>query len=726
MAAVDTILPIVCTLHHGKLFASAVATAFNHTATGSVAGHNELLASVEQALQMIEVPDIELQVIGKLQEADQEMAEAQRKAHHLLSNDTTLEALDVIVKRAFTSILDPSLRKKVATTTSFIETLATMYRLKNYGWSSRSGDAVMGLTAKYTYEVDSHTSFAVILAEYWDDVRRRTEPVAKTKLSNTGMGTLIALKYLPYTDDVVQSQMMVALKAAAIRTTRQPDLTLEEAETQVRKDLEKYLPVMDQPGNYKEEVLELSSKAYVATRKTEYESSSSVKALAKKANFNTHLKKKILLEGSPGDPEFVQSGQEHRQPGMRERKEDRGPREDPERWPRPGQLQERDGGSRAEWPRRTDDAIRGDRAGRGKSPSRDQERQRNGQRDNTCWAGVDCSRLYNNTCRWQHSQEEHEAAAAYNAGGTRGRSPGRQRIEQIEPAHPDELPEQQRTYTSSYMAVVEPAQKRTYASSYMAVKEALKIPVKNLQWSQQFSFQRFDERKPPDTVNARIVKAFDVFDKRRQEERKYGIESGMKKQPQIRHPPKRPVPKSILSVKAHPFQPGGVPDSASSVGPSTGARQEEMPLVSDADGKWAAQRAWLLEQAANQSPAEKQAFSKKHKGNDLEEIIGWMDEITQFEIDGDGRRVVQLPPYVEEKRSLILATMSVPTRWQILIDTCAEVVLIGTNVPHLKIGPSNVVVKGVGNELTEALYQAAFYVLREADGVILELSLIHI
>jgi hypothetical protein len=405
MAAVDTILPIVCTLHHGKLFASAVATAFNHTATGSVAGHNELLASVEQALQMIEVPDIEQQVISKLQEADREMAEAQRKAHHLLSNDTTLEALDVMVKRAFTSILDPSLRKKVATTTSFIETLATMYRLKNYGWSSRSGDAVMGLTAKYTYEVDSSTSFASILAEYWEDVRRRTEPVAKTKLSNTGMGILIAVKYLPYTEDVVQSQMMVALKAAAIRTTRQPDLTLEEAETQVRKDLEKYLPVMDQPGNYKEEVQELSSKAYVATRKTEYESSSSVKALAKKANFNTHLKKKILLEGSPVDPEFVQSGQEHRQPGMRERKEDRGPREDPERWPRPGQLQERDGGSRAEWPRRTDDASRGDRAGRGKSPSRNQERQRNGQRDNTCWAGVDCSRLYNNTCRWQHTQE---------------------------------------------------------------------------------------------------------------------------------------------------------------------------------------------------------------------------------------------------------------------------------------------------------------------------------
>ena len=154
-----------------------------------------------------------------------------------------------------------------------------------------------------------------------------------------------------------------------------------------------------------------------------------------------------------------------------------------------------------------------------------------------------------------------------------------------------------------------------------------------------------------------------------------------------------------------------------------------MPLETHetvADAKWAAQRAWLLEQAANQSPAEQQAFSKKYKGNALVDIVGWMDEITEFKIDGAARRVVQLPPYVEEKRSLILATMSVPTRWQILIDTCAEVVLIGTKVPHLKIGPSNVVVKGVGNELTAASYEAAFYVIREEDGAILECVKAHV
>ena len=96
---------------------------------------------------------------------------------------------------------------------------------------------------------------------------------------------------------------------------------------------------------------------------------------------------------------------------------------------------------------RSDDTRRGDRAGREKSPSRNQERQRNVPRDSRCWAGGDCSRLYDDTCRWQHTDAEHAAAAAYNAGGARGtgRSPGRQRIEQIEPAHPDEHPEQQRT-----------------------------------------------------------------------------------------------------------------------------------------------------------------------------------------------------------------------------------------------------------------------------------------
>ena len=307
-------------------------------------------------------------------------------------------------------------------------------------------------------------------------------------------------------------------------------------------------------------------------------------------------------------------------------------------------------------------------------------------------------------------------------------------MEQIEPPRPDEHLEQQRPY-GTYVAVVEPQPHQTYVSYMTAVVEqkgrkAPRIPVKHLHWSPKFSFEKFDRCKSPDTINQRFEKAFDEFDKRRQAERKYGIESGKKKQLQIRHPLKRPVQTSILSIKTHPIQPGGVPDSARvSVGSSTGARQQEMPLETHetvADAKWAAQRAWLLEQAANQSPAEQQAFSKKYKGNALVDIVGWMDEITEFKIDGAARRVVQLPPYVEEKRSLILATMSVPTRWQILIDTCAEVVLIGTKVPHLKIGPSNVVVKGVGNELTAASYEAAFYVIREEDGAILECVKAHV
>ena len=137
--------------------------------------------------------------------------------------------------------------------------------------------------------------------------------------------------------------------------------------------------------------------------------------------------------------------------------------------------------------------------------------------------------------------------------------------------------------------------------------------------------------------------------------------------------------------------------------------QLEKPAAVTEDA-WAAQRAWILAKAANQSAAERQAFSEQHKGNELADIVGWMDEITQSKAGGDARSVVQLPPYVEEKRSLILATTSVPARWQILIDTCAEVVLIGTNIPHLRIGPSNVVVKGVGQDLTAAAYEAAFYV----------------
>jgi hypothetical protein len=307
-------------------------------------------------------------------------------------------------------------------------------------------------------------------------------------------------------------------------------------------------------------------------------------------------------------------------------------------------------------------------------------------------------------------------------------------MEQIDPPRPDEHQEQQRPY-GTYVAVVEPEPQRTYVSYMAAVAEkkgrkAPRIPVKSLHWSPKFSFERFDRCKSPDTINQRVEKAFDEFDKRRQAERKYGIESGKKKQLQIRHPLNRPVQTSILSIKTHPIQPGGVPDSASvSVGPSTGARPQAMPVETPAtvaDGEWATKRAWLLEQAANQSPDEKQAFSTKHKGNALADIVEWMDELTDFKRDGGARRVVELPPYIEEKRSLILATMSVPTRWQILVDTCAEVVLIGTKVPHLKIGPSNVVVKGVGMDLTAAEYAASFYVLREEDGAILECKRAHV
>jgi hypothetical protein len=638
MEAVDTILPVVCTQHLGKTYAGLVSVAFTHTATGSVAGHIELLESVEKAMKMIEVPLIDLQVIGKLQEADRDMAVAQRQAHHLLSQDTTLQALDVSVKRAFTMVLEPSLRKKVATTTSFIEMLARMYSLKNYGWDTRSCDAVMGLTEPFEYEVGPASSFAEVTEQFFEDLRRRSEPVEKTKLSVIGMGTLVALRYLPKSDDVVQSQMMVAMKVSAIGTTRQPDLTLAEVEAKIRKDLEKYLPVMNQQGKYSEAVHELSSKTYVATSKTEYAGSSSAKALAKKANFIPHLKKLLLSEGSPSAPEFVKSVMENRKPVMHERHEERGSREDPERWPRTGQLQERGGESRDEWPRRSDDARRGDRAGRGKSPNRNQERPRNVTRDNMCWAGKDCRWLYSGTCKWQHTEEEQDAAAAYNAGGARGRSPGRQRMEQIEPPRPDEHLEQQRPY-GTYVAVVEPQPHQTYVSYMTAVVEqkgrkAPRIPVKHLHWSPKFSFEKFDRCKSPDTINQRFEKAFDEFDKRRQAERKYGIESGKKKQLQIRHPLNRPVQTSILSIKTHPIQPGGVPDSASvSVGPSTGARPQAMPVETPAtvaDGEWATKRAWLLEQAANQSPDEKQAFSTKHKGNALADIVEWMDELTDF------------------------------------------------------------------------------------------------
>ena len=105
---------------------------------------------------------------------------------------------------------------------------------------------------------------------------------------------------------------MVALKVSAIGTTRQPDLTLAEGEAKIRKDLEKYLPVMNQQGKYKTAVHELSSKTYVATSKAEYAGSSSAKALAKKASFIPHLKKLLLSEGSPSATEFVQSGMENR------------------------------------------------------------------------------------------------------------------------------------------------------------------------------------------------------------------------------------------------------------------------------------------------------------------------------------------------------------------------------------------------------------------------------
>ncbi len=206
MAVVNRILPMGCKLPGGKTFSAVISEGFEFVADGSVAGHVDLLGRAADAMEHVSVAAIDMKVINKLQQADRPLAIKQRKAHLTIQMDTTFVSIDVIVYKALISTLDPAMQKTVATTTSTIEMLAAIWIFKNYGWYTRSKEAVKGLTNSHVFDVNPQTSFDAVVEELLGDVRNRLESVLKTGLSPLGMAVMMSLgESIPQNKDQLQS-----------------------------------------------------------------------------------------------------------------------------------------------------------------------------------------------------------------------------------------------------------------------------------------------------------------------------------------------------------------------------------------------------------------------------------------------------------------------------------------------------------------------------------------
>jgi hypothetical protein len=138
------------------------------------------------------------------------------------------------------------------------------------------------------------------------------------------------------------------------------------------------------------------------------------------------------------------------------------------------------------------------------------------------------------------------------------------------------------------------------------------------------------------------------------------------------------------------------------------------------DVTWKVKRQRLLQQHREQTPGQRKAFQKGHRGSTLREIVYMMDTVTEFAPEEEQRRYVKLPSYISRSRALILSATSVDGKWQVLVDTCAELTLFGSDVPHINTGPSDVSLLGVGGTVVNADHKGSLVVVRETDKVVIE------
>ena len=777
MAVVNRILPMVCTLPGGKTFSAVISEGFEFVADGSVAGHVDLLGRVADAMEQVPVSAIDMKVINKLQEADRPLAIKQRKAHLAIQMDTTFVSIDVIVYKALISTLDQTMQKTVATTTSTIEMLAAIWIFKNYGWYTRSKEAVKGLTKPHVFDVNPQTSFDTVVDELIQDIRSRLEPVQKTGLSTLGMAVMMSLESLPRNKDPLQAQMLTEVEVAARSTTHQSDLTFQEVEEIIRNAVKRFQPVSGAPGDYTVPQPEKMLQTYIAAGDSDHAGGHSKSTLAKRVLHNPAAKKSAVRAGAPRDNEGVQYDQERRQPEVPPSNQQRPGQEEPARRWRQGQQPNQGGGLRDGWYRRPDDVREEDRGGRGKSPQRNRDREWR-QRDNSCYAGANCERILDGTCRYEHTPEQIDAAHANRAGGDGGRGSSRQRPERDEDTR-HEAPEQ-RLY-GSYMAKavqhggtpahqtkvfrgpVKAATREGYDRVGACVgltatevaktchtdgnalrfctAEQLQQDLKDgllvmrtvqrrhsapLVWSPKVEIETFNESKSTDTVNDRIQIAFEAYESKRIQERTLVIPSLPRKSIAMRQPPTKPeLKKSNLSVKADAFQPEGASASArASVDSTTGVRQKTMSTeepVTTKDGTWTAKRQLLLQQDRDQTPAQKRAFKEAHQGQTVRSLVSIMDTLIGHDPTNANRHIVQFPLCVSRSQMQILSATSVEGKWKVLVDTCAELTLFGEDVPHVETGASNVSLLGVGGTVVNAEHEGSFVIVRRTDKKVIQI-----
>ena len=237
-------------------------------------------------------------------------------------------------------------------------------------------------------------------------------------------------------------------------------------------------------------------------------------------------------------------------------------------------------------------------------------------------------------------------------------------------------------------------------------------------WSPKTSQVAFFNKRPVATVNELIVRAIALNENENTTKLLPHGRLSVKATPVVsgqKHT-------GDLHPWARPYQPVRIAPAA--VNTSVPLRTTPQPVLEGKkadDVSWKVKRQRLLQQDREQTPAQRLKFQKEHKGNTLRGIVYMMDTVTEFAPEEEQRRYVKLPSYVSRSRAQILSATTVDGQWQVLVDTCAELTLFGSGVPHIITGPSDVSLLGVGGTVVNADHKGSFVVVRETDKAIIDI-----
>ena len=766
MESLHAVMVPLSALTSGKLFQEAVSLAFPFKLqTGDGANRQELRASIEDVVEKIPLSAVEKAVIAEMKPKDRELAAVQTKVHKMVKADTACTSMDVMVKNAVLVALEKPLEKKVASATSLVELIAMLLRLQNFNWDAQATQAVRQLTRVEPLPVDIHTSFDELQQAFIEDVEGRVRTIDKVRINTLGTAILCATLGLPTSMDVETNTMLSRLHRVTLKAVHDEVPDIETMKASIKRELKEFELVSGQAGNFVKAAMSTPAvqQAYAVTQPATTGRPATNNPLRTAALHNPAYKERLIAQGSPTAARQPQSAERRPYANQQPPQSQEG---------RGRATQQGVGGQNREARMRSGDA-------RGTSRDAPRARPDGGVRDRTCHAGPECWWLNENgECRFEHTPAEVAAAKraweARNAGprtSTPRRpsttSPGRERVPEVAatpprrwqalmarqvsapsfvgmahawkrqliivrgPLEPRDEDEEDRTAAVVGLPLTEvlktvctegeqqfPYSQQLLDADIAAGLLAEQVVPRNASpvvWSSVTSQLAFFKHRPVCTVNELIERAIALKE----------MENTTKLLPHGRSSVKAsPVVSARVSKDLNPWARPYRPERAAPAAAVKSALRAPKPVVEENeedDVTWKAKRQRLLQQDREQTAEQKRAFKAAHKGNTLRGIVDMMDTVEEFEKEAEQRRYVKLPSYVSRARMQILSATSVEGRWQILVDTCAELTLFGAGVPHLETGPSDVSLLGVGGTVVNADHKGSFVVVRDTDHAVIEI-----